>query len=143
MRVTSVYFDETMALLASCPSLFRLGLIVTSIDLADGGKTIEMYKWHVKKFTNFFAHLVERLPKLIALLVVLPGAIQSHCIAATATLEKIFRPTRPCFCVQITDMLESKSPPNLPFCHYRVLADDVPPLVGAMPFHLLSQEPRL
>ena len=135
-------FHEMMDLLANCPSLVRLSLIVTSIDLADGGKAIEMYKWHIKRFTNFFAHLVERLPKLIALLVVLPGSIQSHCIAATATLEKIYLPGRPCFCVQITDSLESNSPPNLPFGHYGILANDPPPLVGALPFHLLSQETR-
>ena len=128
-------------LLASCPSLVRLGLIVTSIDLPDGGNLIEMYKWHQNVFTAFFMKLVERLPKLIALLIVLPGAPRSHCVAATKILENVFRPKRPCFCVQITDCLNSSTPPNLPLCHFRILAHDPPPLVGALPYHLIAQQP--
>ena len=125
-------------LLANCSSLVRLGLIVTSVDLADGGNAIEMYKWHQKDFTALFVDLVQHLSNLAALLVVLPGAPQSHCISATATLEKIYRPRRPCFCVQITDSLRSINSPIFP--HHRVLALDPPPLVGALPFHLLSYD---
>ena len=142
MRVASTNFDETIALLASCPSLIRLGIIVTSIYLAGGGNVIDMYKWNEERFTAFFVDLVKHLPKLIALLVVLPGAPQSLCIEATATLEKIYRPRRPSFCVQITSELNSNTPPKLPLCHYQALCADTPPLVSSMPFHLLSQEPR-
>ena len=140
VRVRSNTFHETISLLGNSPSLLRLGLIVTLIELVGGGNVIDMYSWNEKKFTAFFVDLVQRLTKLTALLVVLPGAPQSHCIAATATLEKIFSPERPCFCVQITNSLNSNSPPNLPLCHFRVLGQDPPPLVGALPFHLLSQE---
>ena len=86
--------------------------------------------------------MVERLPKLIALLIVLPVACQSLGIAATTILEIKFRPQRPCFCLQITDSLNSIDPPKLPLNHYQVLAQDPPPIVGALPFHLLSQKPR-
>ena len=127
-------------MLANCSSLVRLSLIGT---LNDGlGKMIDMYKWHEKDFVNFFVELVKHLPNLVALLVVLPGAPQSHCITATKTLETIYRPDRPCFCVQITDSLDSSSPPSLPLCHYQVLAQDTPSLVGVLPQHLLSQEPK-
>ena len=142
IRVTSNTFDKMIRLLANCSSLVRLGLIVTSIDLANGWEKIDMYKWHAKKFTAFFVELVQRLPNLIALLVVLPGAPKSHCIVATATLEKIYRPERPCFCVQITDSLESGNPPSLPVCHRQVLAEDPKSLVGELPFHLLPHESR-
>ena len=141
--VTSNSFHEMIRLLSKCTPVIRLGLVVTSIDLADGANIIEMYKWHENDFTALFVDLVRHLSNLVALLIVLPGAPQSHCISATATLEKIFRPERPCFCVQITESLERKSPPNLPRCHYRVLALDPPPLVGSLPFHLVSQEPKL
>ena len=140
VRVRSNTFHETISLLGNCPSLFRLGLIVTSIKLVDGGNLIDMYRWNEQKFTAFFVDLVRRLTKLTALLAVLPGAPQSLCIAATATLENIFRPERPCFCVQITDSLQTSNPPNLPQCHFQTLALDPPPLVGALPFHLLSQD---
>ena len=131
-----------MALLACCPSLVRLGLIVTSIDLAGGGKVIDMYEWDEERFTAFFVDMVKKLPKLIALLVVLPGAPQSLCTEATTNLENIYKPRRPCFCVQITSELNSSITPKLPFCHHKVLADEPPPLVGTMPFHLLSHELR-
>ena len=130
-------------LLASCPSLVRLGLIVTSIDLADGANIIEMYKWHEKDFTALFVYLVKHLSNLAALLVVLPGAPQSHCIFATETLEKIYRSKRPCFRVQITDSLNSINPPKLPQSHYQALSRDPQSLVGALPFHLLSHESRI
>ena len=103
VRVRSNTFHETISLLGNSPSLLRLGLIVTLIELVGGGNVIDMYSWNEKKFTAFFVDLVRRLTKLTALLAVLPGAPQSLCIAATATLENIFRPERPCFCVQITD----------------------------------------
>ena len=142
MRVTCTNFNETMALLACCPSLVRLGIIGTSIDLAGGGKVIDMYEWDEERFTAFFVDMVKKLPKLIALLVVLPGAPQSLCTEATTNLENIYKPRRPCFCVQITSELNSSITPKLPFCHHKVLADEPPPLVGTMPFHLLSHEPR-
>ena len=103
---------------------------------------MEMYKWHKKDFTALFVDLVQRLPKLIALLVVLPGAPKAHCIAATRILENVVRLERPCFCVQITDSLNSSYPANLPMGQYEVLVRDPPPLVGALPFHMVSQEPR-
>ena len=78
-----------------------------------------MYEWDEAKFSAFFVDLVVSLPKLVALLVVLPGAPQSHCIAATKTVEVKFRPTRPCFCVQITNSLDNTNPPNLPLFHYQ------------------------
>ena len=109
---------------------------MTSIDLAGGGSAIDMHTWNEKKFTEYFVHLVEHLPKLIALLVVLPGAPQSLCFEATATLEKKYMPRSPCFCVQITSDLKNNTTPKLPFCHYRALCADTPPIVGAMPFHL-------
>ena len=77
------------------------------------------------EFTSLFVDLLERLPKLVALLVVIPGAPASHCIAATWTLESKFRPTRPCFCVQITDSLDRDDPPNLPLVHYKTLAQEI------------------
>ena len=141
MRVTSRTFDETIRLLADCPSLVRLGVIITSIDLVGCGQLIDMYHWHENEFMAFFVELIEHLPKLIALLVVLPGASHSICVATTKSLEAVYRPQRPCFCVQITSELESKTPPKFPLCHYKVLADDKPPIVGALPFHLLPQEP--
>ena len=115
MRVTSRTFDETIRLLADCPSLVRLGVIITSIDLVGCGQLIDMYHWHENEFMAFFVELIEHLPKLIALLVVLPGASHSICVATTKSLEAV--------------------------CHYKVLADDKPPIVGALPFHLLPQEP--
>ena len=125
--------------LAKCSSLVRLGLIVTSIDLVDGGN-LNMYEWDEVNFKNFFVELVEKLPKLIALLIVLPDAPESHCIAATRTVENIFKPKRPCFCVQISNVLNSVNPPNLPFCHYQVLNEDPQPLVSQLPFHIISRE---
>ena len=101
LRVTCSNFHEIILLLANCTSLVRLSLIVTSIDGL--GEVIDMYKWNEIEFIAFFVNLVKRLPKLIALLVVLPGASESHCAAATTTLLTIYRPKRPCFCVQITD----------------------------------------
>ena len=116
--------------LTYCPSLVQLGLISTS--------TVEMDMCYLDEaeFTELFVDLVERLPKLIALLVVLPGASPSNCIAATSTLESKFRLTRPCFCVQITNSLDSDDPPKLPLVHYKTLAEDQPPSVGGLPYHL-------
>ena len=130
-------------MLANCTSLVRLGLIVTSIDLGVDGNLLNMHKLNEREFTDLFVNLVEQLPKLIALLVVVPRASPSHCFAATKTLEKTYRSARPCFCVQITNSLDSNNPPKLPLCHFKMLACNPPPLVGTMPFHLLSQEPKL
>ena len=135
--VTSDIFHEIIRSLTDCHSLVRLGFIVTN-----RGKLNHMNMWRETQFTAFFVDLVRKLPKLIALLVVLPDVLPLHCIAATKTLEKIFQPERPCFCVQITDSLRSINPPSLPQCHLQVLALDPPPLVGALPFHLLSRETR-
>ena len=127
--------------MAGCPSLMQLGFIVTSVR--GDGNVKGIFGWNEMKCTAFFfVQLVERLPKLIALLIVLPVACQSLCIAATTILEIKFRPQRPCFCLQITDSLNSIDPPKLPLNHYQVLAQDPPPIVGALPFHLLSQKPR-
>ena len=133
-------FDQMIRLLTYYPSLVQLGLIVTSIDLPGGN--LNMYKWDEAEFTAFFVDLVVRLPKLVALLVVLPGASQSHCILATTTLEAKFRTTRPCFCVQITDSLDNTSPPNLPLVHFQALAHDPHPSVGDLPYHLTPFDSR-
>ena len=129
-----------LRLLTYNPSLVQLGLIVTSIDVARGN--LNMYKWDEAEFTDFFVDFVVRLPKLIALLVVLPGASQSHCVVATTTLEAKFRITRPCFCAQITDSLDNTNPPNLPLVHYEALAHDQHPSVGDLPYHLTSFDSR-
>ena len=129
-----------LRLLTYNPSLVQLGLIVTSIDVARGN--LNMYKWDEETFTTFFVDLVVRLPKLIALLVVLPGASQSHCIIATTTIEEKFRNTRPCFCVQITNSLDKTNPPNLPLVHYQALAHDQNPSVGDLPYHLTYFDSR-
>ena len=142
LRVTSYSFDKMIKLLGNCHSLITLGLIVTSIDLGTDGNMLNMHKWHEHEFTTFFVDLVAQLPKLIALLIVIPGASQSQCIVATTTLEKIYKHKRPCFCVKITDSLDGTNPYDFPQCHYEVLANDPPPLVGGLPYHLLSQEPR-
>ena len=116
-----------------CHSLVQLSLITTS-------KFQLFNDLDEKAFTDLFVDLVERLPKLIALLVVLPGAAPSNCRATTFTLESKFRPTRPCFCVQITDSLESNNPPKLPLVHYKTLAEDQPPSVGGLPYHLIASD---
>ena len=116
-----------------CHSLVQLSLITTS-------KFQLFNDLDEKAFTDLFVDLVERLPKLIALLVVLPGAAPSNCRATTFTLVSKFRPTRPCFCVQITDSLESNNPPKLPLVHYKTLAEDQPPSVGGLPYHLIPSD---
>lgn len=142
IRLTSDSINEMIQMLANCTSLVRLGLIVTSIDLGVDGNLLNMHKLNEREFTDIFVNLVEQLPKLIALLVVVPRASPSHCFAATKTLETLYQPKRPCFCVQITDSLSSNAPSHLPLCHFKVLAHDLPPLVGGLPFHLESQEAR-
>lgn len=137
IRVVSRSYDQLIRLLAYCPSLIQLGLVATSIRIK-----LDMYSWDEKTFTKFFADLVEQLPKLVALLVVLPEAPISHCRAATAALQALFQPTRPCFCVQITDSLDSSDPPHLPWVHYQALACDPPPCVGELPFHLMTPSSR-
>ena len=127
----SQFFAEAIRSLSCCSSLVQLGLITTS--------EFQWYKDEAK-FTALFVDLVERLPKLIALLVVLPCVSQSLCTAATAALESKFRPTRPCFCVQITDSLDSDNPPKLPFAHYKTLAHDQLPSVGGLPYHLTPDQ---
>ena len=127
----SDFFAESIRSLSCCPSLVQLGFITTSKFPFDNDLT---------KFTALFVDLVERLPKLIALLVVLPCVSQSLCTAATAALESKFRPTRPCFCVQITDSLDSDNPPKLPFAHYKTLAHDQLPSVGGLPYHLTPSD---
>ena len=139
-RVPYNSLDKMIRLLVTCPSLVRLGLIMTSNSFRG---LIDTYNWKEKDFVNFLVELVKHLPNLVALLVVLPDAPQSHCIAATKTLEKTYRSARPCFCVQITNSLDSNNPPKLPLCHFKMLACNPPPLVGTMPFHLLLQEPKL
>ena len=66
----SEYFAETILSLSCCPSLVQLGFITTS-------------KFHLyndeAEFTALFVDLVQRLPKLIALLVIIPGVSQSNC----------------------------------------------------------------
>ena len=124
----SEFFFETIRSLSCCPSLVQLGLITTS--------EFQLYKSEAE-FTALFVDLVERLPKLIALLVVLPCASQSLCIEATAALKSKFRPTRPCFCVQITNSLNRDDPPKLPFVHYKTLAHNHIRSVGGLPYHLI------
>ena len=80
---------------------------------------LDMYTWDEAKFTAFFVDLVRHLPKLIVLSIVLPVVPASHCIAATAVLESKFHSFRPCFCVQITDSLESSNPSSFPWIHYQ------------------------
>lgn len=133
MRVVSQSFDQLIRLLTYCPSIIQLGLIATSVR-----QKLDMFSWDEAEFTALFVDLVQHLPKLIALLVVLPGAPISHCRAATTALETIFRPLRPCFCVQITDSLESSNPPSLPLVHSEALARDLNPSVGELPFHLTT-----
>ena len=94
----------------NCPSLVQLGLVFTKksrrATLSGFNRTYQQlrhmspfYKndWEEVDFTALFVDLVERLPKLVALLVVFPSATTLQCKAATATLESHFRPTRPCF----------------------------------------------
>ena len=65
--------------MAGCPSLMHLGFIVTSVR--GDGNVKGIFGWNEMKCTAFFfVQLVERLPKLIALLIVLPVACQSLCI---------------------------------------------------------------
>lgn len=137
MRVVSRPFDQLIRLLAYCPSLIQLGLIATSVQ-----QKLDMYSWNTTEFTAFFIDVVEHLPKLVALLVVLPDAPISLCRAATSTLEVIFRPTRPSFCAQITDSLDNTNPPSLPLIHYQTLARDPSPSVGELPFHLTLSNSR-
>ena len=113
-----------------CSTLVQLGLI----------NTTQLYEWNEDKFTALLVELVESLPNLIAFLVVVPESTKSKCIEATSTLESKFRPTRPCFCVQITNSLDSNDPPNLPFVHYKALALDQPPSVGGLPYHLIPRD---
>ncbi len=138
LRVVSHSFDQMIRLLAYYPSLVQLGLIVSAIELASG--KLNMCNWNEAEFTAFFVDLVEHLPKLIALLVVLPAASESHCVAATAALKVKFQPVRPCFCVQITKSLDSSNPPNLPLVHYQALAHDPHPSVGELPFHFTPSD---
>ena len=135
MRIVSKAYDKLIWLLIYCPSLIQLGLIATSVHCG-----LDMYTWDEATFTAFFVDLVRFLPKLIALLIVLPGVPASHCIAATAVLESTFRPVRPCFCAQITDSLESSNPPSLPWIHYQALACDPYGSVGEIPFHLNASD---
>jgi hypothetical protein len=115
MRIVSeAYYDKLIWLLAYCPSLIQLGQITTSVLCG-----LDMYTWDEAKFTAFFVDLVRQLPKLIVLSIVLPVVPASHCIAATAVLESTFHSVRPCFCVQITDSLESSNPSSFPWIHYQ------------------------
>ena len=76
-------FVAVIRSLSYCPSLVQLGLTITIANFPlDTKDEVE--------FTALFVDLVERLPKLIALLVVLPGASQSNCIAATSILVSKF-----------------------------------------------------
>jgi hypothetical protein len=135
MRIVSEAYDKLIWLLTNCPSLIQLGLIATTVHCG-----LDMYTWDEATFTTFFVDLVQRLPKLIALLIVLPGVSVSHCVAATAALESKFRPVRPCFCVQITDSLESPNPPSLPWIHYQALACYPYTSVGELPFHFTTSD---
>ncbi|KAK4004674.1 Uncharacterized protein APZ42_015845 [Daphnia magna] len=135
MRIVSQAFDQLIRLLAYCPSLVQLGLVASSVHCG-----LDMYSWNESMFASFFVELVQHLPKLIALLVVLPGAPTSHCVAATAALESTFRPTRPCFCAQITDSLSSANPPSLPWIHYQALACDSYTSVGELPYHFTTSD---
>ena len=102
----------------NCPSLVQLGLVFTKksrrATLSGFNRAYHQlrhmspfYKndWEEVDFTALFIDLVERLPKLF-----FPSATTLQCKAATATLESHFRPTRPCFCVQITKSLTSINP---------------------------------
>ena len=137
----------------NCPSLVQLGLVFTKksrrATLSGFNRTYQQlrhmspfYKndWEEVDFTALFVDLVERLPKLVALLVVFPSATTLQCKAATATLESHFRPTRPSFCVQITKSLTSINPPMLPLVHFKALALDQPPLVSGLPYHLIPSD---
>ena len=76
-------FVAVIRSLSYCPSLVQLGLTITIANFPlDTKDEVE--------FTSLFVDLVERLLKLIALLVVLPGASQSNCIAATSILVSKF-----------------------------------------------------
>ena len=134
--VTSSY-DQLIRLFAYYRSLTQLGLIVTSVRVKP-----DMYAWDEATFSTFFVDLVQKLPKLIALLIVLPDAPLEHCVAATTAVESAFRPTRPCFCAQITNCLDSPNPPSLPWMHYQVLARDPYPTVGDLPFSEVQSRSR-
>ena len=141
MRVESASFHENIRSIANCPSLVQLGLIVHNVDLKVG-KLMDVCKWAEAEFTDFFVDLVQNLPKLIALLVVIPGASQLHCCNATAALKKKFQPSRPCFCVHITDTLVNSCSSCLPSVHYHSLVVEPHLLVGELPFHLIPSDNR-
>ena len=138
----------------NCPSLVQLGLVFTSnkmrrttLPLLSGsygyicvGRESYNNDWEEAQFTTLFIDLVQRLPKLVTLLVVFPSATTSQCKAATAIVESQFRPTRPCFCVQITENLATTDPPKLPLVHYNTLALDKHPSVGGLPYHLTPSD---
>ena len=71
----------------------------------------------IQPYTFYIRSLYLQQPYLVVLLLALACAPQSHCIAATKTLEKMYRPAHPCFCAKITDSLDSSNPPSLHLCH--------------------------
>ena len=124
-------FEQLVFSVAQCTSLVQLGLILPA-----GQQSTILFGWTEEAVVNLLVKLVEQLPKLVALLVVLPTVPQAFCVRATAVLKKMMVPTRPCFAVQITHSLESECPPRLPWIHYQVLAADSSTHFSDLPHHL-------
>jgi hypothetical protein len=80
--------------------------------------------------TAFFVDLVQRLPKLIALFIVLPSVSVSHWVVLAA-LESKFHPVRPCFC---------PNPPSLPWTRYQALAFNPYTFADELPFHFTTSD---
>ena len=73
-----------------CDSFVVLLSFVGSTGADDNDREFSIGHKGRSGFTALFVDLVERLLKLFALLVVLPGASQSNCIAATSILVSKF-----------------------------------------------------